>query len=250
VSDIVCPQGHPMLPGQAFCSECGASRPAVLEMSSSPLPMCANGHMGLEGEAFCAQCGDMFHSDRVPTLAARSEYSDLPQGLWGRAKQVWTKSARRTQRAVLALALALGLIVGALLLSQTDSGSNDASTATPDITATDTNAGSGDGSSSGTDPSSALAAHDECTRDVYNAAADIIDNPSVGYQRELLVGGRQNPVFNMAITVYQAFEQSVYQVGKRSASQTAFQQAGQICTQMQDPNNSANGGTPYQPSGG
>ncbi|MDX6225497.1 MAG: hypothetical protein QOE64_1873 [Frankiales bacterium] len=86
-----------------------------------------------------------------------------------------------------------------------------------------------------------------CTDHVWDAAADVINNGIQGASREAAVGGTQNPIYTMGLTVAATFKGDLYRIGQQAAQQAAIEKASALCDSNGNPNNSAYGGPPYTP---
>jgi len=178
---------------------------------------CANGHAAASTDDFCAECG----------LPVAKDVSGTPIAV-GR----WSRLSKRTR--VVGVLGAVALVIG--VAAAATHSSSDSTYAGSD--AAETSAASVD---AGPTP------NQKCVTDAYAMAADVINNRDGGMQRELAVGGFDNPVWKIAQVGMQVFYSDIYQGGRLAAQNAETAKESELCGAAGDPNNDAFGGTPYTP---
>lgn len=223
-----CPQDHPVVPGDVFCSTCGAA----VEAAPSVARCSGVGHHPMQpGDQFCGVCG----APQAPPDGVRERGPGVtpvarPVAALRAGQGVWLRLSGRWKLVSVLGLLALGLIVATSVGSrQGGGGSYDAAPAEPSSTTT-------------------LASPNlKCVDAVYATVADIINNSDAGFQRELAVGGINNPVFHIATSLTAVFYQEQNSNGRLAAQSAVTRKAADLCSAAGDPNNDAYGGTPYTP---
>jgi hypothetical protein len=187
--------------------------------------------------AYCGSCGTQLprhpveSREQVPSPALSEAVNEptapmRPQAPIRRAALGWWAWPMRYR--VLSGVAAVIVVVGIASATANSSGSNSADQSAPSNYAVPQ-----------------MTANQQCENDVYNAAADMVNNGNSGFMNEMAVGGQANPVFRLAQQVMVVFNSELYQQGRMTAESDARSKAQEMCATNNNPNNSAYGGTPY-----
>jgi len=200
----LCVRGHPNDEQHDFCTQCGERAVAVEPAAARA---CEHGHPMIAEHRFCPECGG----------SAQGIAPAQPQ-----PRRQWALLRDRPARLVTAAALVSALLGLVLVLA------------------------GGDGRSEGEDETASTTItaapllptpNQRCALDAWNTAADIINNGDQGLYRELAVGGRENPIFNIGLQIVPIYKQKVYVVGRQQAFLAANAQAESLCQAQDNPNN-------------